>query len=100
MFIGNQNYSFKFITLIKMFINDLQLNLGYYNALDNCFIITKYTLEKQLNFLDIKEENKLIIPDILTNNYSFFSEYNMFLLLLKGADILGILEGYQEGYRT
>ncbi|VEU75275.1 Glucose-6-phosphate isomerase [Mycoplasmopsis maculosa] len=100
LFIGNTSYSQTFLNLIKLIINDFQINLGYYNALNNCYLISKNKLEKQLNFLDILEENKLIIPDILTNSYSLFSEYNMFLLLLKGADILGIYEGYQEGCRN
>ncbi|MBD4755485.1 glucose-6-phosphate isomerase, partial [Xanthomonas citri pv. citri] len=55
-------------------------------------------LEVQLQNFEIDERNKLIMPNVLTKNYSFFAESNLFLLLLKGCDIMSLVSGYQNLY--
>ncbi|WP_029513822.1 hypothetical protein [Mycoplasmopsis primatum] len=99
LFIGQSKYNEPFVEFIKLIMNKIQIHFGYYRALEKCFLISKQVLEKQLNFLDIEEKNKIIMPNILTTNYSFFAESNLFLLLLKGCDLLGIVEGYGSAYQ-
>ncbi|WP_406616821.1 glucose-6-phosphate isomerase [Mycoplasmopsis adleri] len=99
LFIGQECYSEAFINFIKLILNDIQQDFGYYRALERCFLIGKRILELQLGFMQLAEDHKLIMPEILTNNYLFFAESNLFLLLLKGCDLLSLLEGYQSAAR-
>ncbi|VDR41552.1 Glucose-6-phosphate isomerase [Mycoplasmopsis caviae] len=85
------------LNFVKLLMNYLQLNDGYYRALERVFLISKESLEKQLEFLHIPLQNRLISPNILSNNFSFFSEINMLLLILKGANINDLVEGYSSG---
>lgn len=98
LFIGQSLYSEAFIEVIKIIINEVQEKYGYYRALKRCFMICKQALEKQLLDFEIDEQNKLIMPNVLTKNYSFFAESNMFLLLLKGCNIMELVAGYQNLY--
>ncbi|MCE6061596.1 glucose-6-phosphate isomerase [Mycoplasmopsis agalactiae] len=98
LFIGQSLYSEPFIEIIKIMINDIQEKYGYYRALKRCFMICKQKLEVQLQNFEIDEKNKLIMPNVLTKNYSFFAESNLFLLLLKGCDIMSLVSGYQNLY--
>ncbi|WP_036458299.1 glucose-6-phosphate isomerase [Mycoplasmopsis iners] len=83
-----------FLNFIKLIVNKMQANLGFYNAFNNVYLISKEELEEQLFALPIEENNKLIIPSILDYHFAFFSEINLLLLFLKGANIEKILEGY------
>ncbi|BAW18159.1 glucose-6-phosphate isomerase [Mycoplasmopsis bovigenitalium] len=87
-------FNLNFIEFVKMMLNYLQVNFGYYRTLDKSFIIGKEIIEQQLNFIDVEEKNRLIIPNILDEKHSFFSEINLLLLFLKGVDISNVLEGY------
>ncbi|WP_027120469.1 glucose-6-phosphate isomerase [Mycoplasmopsis lipofaciens] len=85
-----------FFNFAKVIVNNFQQNIGYYRALEKIFLIGKETLEQQFEFLEISSKNRLVIPNILNNNYSFFSEINLLLLLLQGADLDELLEGYSS----
>ncbi|WP_029608898.1 hypothetical protein [Mycoplasma simbae] len=87
-------YTQSFIEFIKIFVNFVQQKIGYYRCLNQMFIVAKEACEEQLLFLEIDEENKLIIPNILHQKYSFFSEINLLLLFVKGIDISQVLDGY------
>lgn len=100
IFTGLSKYEDNIVELIKWIANILQQKWGYYRALENIFILSKESLEKQLSFLKIPEKNRLILPNILNPLYSFFSEINLVLLMLKGAKIDALLEGYSEGARN
>lgn len=99
LFVGLVKYNSVLIEFIKLILNQIQQKHGYYRALKRCFFIGKENLEKQLEFIEIEEKNKIIMPNILTENYSFFAESNLFLLLLLGCDIYALMEGYQSGCR-
>lgn len=86
-----------FINFAKHLINILQINYGYYNFKKNIFIVGKEKYENQFSFLNIVEKNILIIPNILPNDFSFFSEINLFLLLIDNVNIEEVLEGYRQG---
>ncbi|WP_406616119.1 hypothetical protein ACJA25_01715 [Mycoplasmopsis hyopharyngis] len=86
-----------FLNFAKHLINILQINYGYYNFKKNIFIIGKEKYENQFSFLNIPEKNVLIIPNILPNDFSFFSEINLFLLLIDNVNIEEVLEGYRQG---
>lgn len=97
MFGSFTKFSEEAINFIKLLMNHFQLNQGYYRALERVFLISKESLEKQLEFLSIPLQNRLISPNILSNNFAFFSEINMLLLLLQGANINDLSEGYSSG---
>ncbi|MBZ4204118.1 glucose-6-phosphate isomerase [Mycoplasma tauri] len=96
LFIGQSKYSDEFLEFIKLILNKIQLEEGYYRALKRCYVIAKQALEKQLSFIEIEEENKIIMPSILTNGFSFFAESNLFLLLIKGCNLFSLIEGYES----
>lgn len=87
----------EFFNFVKHLINLLQINIGYFNLHKSIFIIGKETFEEQFSYLKINEKNTLIVPNILPNTYSFFSEPNLFLLLLDNINIEEVLEGYRQG---
>ncbi|QSF13693.1 glucose-6-phosphate isomerase [Mycoplasma sp. Mirounga ES2805-ORL] len=91
---SNEKFEDYFINFIKLVFNNYQLKNGYYQTLNKTFFAVKEIIEKQLNFLNVLEENKIIIPKIMHNDYSFFNEGTLILLLIKGANIKNIIEGY------
>ncbi|TQC51411.1 glucose-6-phosphate isomerase [Mycoplasmopsis mucosicanis] len=90
------SFDTKFIEFIKVFVNYVQQNYGYWRVLRRSFLIAKTDVEEQLSFLEIDEDNKLIIPNILDRRYAFFSEINIILLYLKGLNINNLIEGYRS----
>ncbi|WP_029906275.1 hypothetical protein [Mycoplasmopsis opalescens] len=78
----------------KNILNIMQRKLGYYNALNKIFLVSNVAVENQFEFASLTLENCMIIPSILHERFSFFAENNMLLLLLKGADISQIHDGY------
>ncbi|WP_338822948.1 glucose-6-phosphate isomerase [Mycoplasmopsis felifaucium] len=95
LFIGHDKYSNQTIELINTILNILMKEYGNTQYAKRCFFIGKRELEEQLEFVRISENNRIVMPDILTPNYAFFAESNLFLLLLKGCNLLSLVEGYQ-----
>lgn len=95
--LGHKSFSNNFFNICKHLINIMQIEYNYYNAIDSIFLIGKQSFENQFSFVGIKENNTLIVPNILPDNYSFFSETNLVLLLLQGVDLDELFEGYRQG---
>ncbi|MEA4115531.1 hypothetical protein VBM87_01895 [Mycoplasma sp. 744] len=89
-----EKYNNYALEIINLFINEFQNNFGYYQALNNIFLVVKEDVELQLKYLDVKEENRLIIPSIIHNNFAFFNEITLILSSLKHLNIKEMLTGY------